>query len=289
MKLFRYIRQAFLNRWNLLGLAGGLGFAVLSGHPGIGLPLLAAAELAWLGFVGTHPAFQRHVELTENSSRNAEKSGVAVQRMRKMLAALPRGGQVRYEELKKQCQELQSISQQFQSANGKSESYEMTAAVQNGGLDHLMWLFLKLLYTEHTLNRFFETTTIEQIQRNLKDVTGRLEREHERPAGPQRERIIATLEDNRATCQQRLQNFQQARDSFELVKAEQQRLESRIRSIAEMGISRGDPTLLSTQVDSVAGSIAQTERALDDLRFITGFSEEDEFVPEILPRLTDVH
>ena len=53
MRLFRYIQKAFINHWNLLGLVGGIGFSFLSGSPEIGLPLVVAAEVAWLGIVGT--------------------------------------------------------------------------------------------------------------------------------------------------------------------------------------------------------------------------------------------
>ncbi len=288
MKLWRYIRQAFVNHWNLLGLAGGVGFSVLSGRPEVGLPLVFAAELAWLGFVGTHPTFQRYVDIGESRVRDQQSTADSEQRMRSMLAALPRGAQTRYKNLMNQCQELQQITQQFQSAHGQMADSGALGDLRLGGFDRLMWLFLKLLYTEHSLNRFFETATIEQIQRELKEVGQRLERERQRPAGAQRDRIIATLEDNLHTCQQRLTNFEQARDSFELVKAEQQRLETRIRSLAEMGISRGDPAAFSNQVDHVAGSIAQTEKTLEDLQFVTGFSTADEAVPEIIsrPRVT---
>ena len=66
VQLFRYIQKAFTNHWNLLGLVGGIGFSFLSGSPLIGLPLVAAAEIAWLGIVGTHPRFQQYVDVTEN-------------------------------------------------------------------------------------------------------------------------------------------------------------------------------------------------------------------------------
>lgn len=284
MNLIRYVKKAFLNHWNLLALAGGIGFSVISGNPEVGLPLVAAAEVAWLGFVGTHPTFQRYVDISENSQRQSVSAEEADRRMRQMFSTLPRGAQARFQTLTQQCQELRNITQQFQAANGELNSEAPVPDMTLDGLDRLMWLFLKLLYTEYSLNRFFETTTVDQIQKDLKDVTERLKREQERPASPQRERILATLLDNQQTTQQRLLNFEQARDSYELVKAEQQRLESRIRGLAELGISRGDPGSLSSQVDAVAGSIAQTEKTLEDLRFVTGFSQVDEAVPEILPR-----
>jgi len=283
VQLFRYIRKAFTNHWNLLGLVGGVGFSLLSGSPEIGLPLVVAAEVAWLGFVGTHPRFQQYIDVTENEVVRSQDAAATDEHMRKMFASLPRGLQNRFTELLKQCNELRSISQGYHAAN--SETEEATVAeLRMHGLDKLLWLYLKLLYAEYSLNRFFETTGAEQIQRDLKQVEERLKHEQSRPAGTQRDRIIATLQDNLQTCQQRLANFGQARDSYELVRAEQQRLETRIRSLAEMGISQGDPGTISSQVDTVAGSVTETEKTLEDLKFVTGMSSFDESVPEILPR-----
>ena len=283
MQLFRYIRKAFANHWNLLGLVGGIGFSLLSGSPEIGLPLVAAAEVAWLGFVGTHPRFQQYVDVTENEVARSQDAAATDERMRKMFASLPRGLQNRFTELLKQCNELRSISQGYHAANSETEEGTV-AELRMNGLDKLLWLYLKLLYAEYSLNRFFETTGAEQTQRDLKQVEERLKHEQDRPAGTQRDRILATLQDNLQTCQQRLANFGQARDSYELVRAEQQRLETRIRSLAEMSISQGDPGTISSQVDTVAGSVTETEKTLEDLKFVTGMSSYDESVPEILPR-----
>lgn len=283
MQLFRYIRKAFVNHWNLLGVVGGIGFSVLSGRPEIGLPLVAAAEVAFLGFVGTHPRFQQYVDVTENEVVRSQDAAATDERMRKMFAALPRGLQNRFTELLKQCHELRSIGQGYHAASSTTEDGTV-AELRSNGLDKLLWLYLKLLYTEYSLNRFFETTSLEQIQRDLKQVQERLKQEQQKPAGSQRDRIMATLQDNLVTCEQRVANFGQARDSYELVRAEQQRLETRIRSLAEMSISQGDPGTISSQVDSVAGSVAETEKTLEDLKFVTGLSSLDETVPEILPR-----
>ncbi|MCR9200904.1 MAG: hypothetical protein NXI04_19880 [Planctomycetaceae bacterium] len=284
MSLSKYIKAAFTNRWNLLGLAGGIGFSLLSGAPEIGLPLVAAAEIAWLGFVGTHPRFRQFVDVSEHRQLQQDDARTAEIRMRRMLTSLPRGAQRRFDVLMEQCEELRKITRQFQQAHG-ADTDEAIAEVRLEGLDRLLWLFLKLLYTENSLNRFFETTTIDQIEREIRQVKGRLNRENARPDQEQRSRIIATLQDNLKTCEQRKRNFEQARDSYELVKAEQRRLENKIRSLAELGISRGDPASLSSEVDTVAGSIHETEATLSELEFVTGFQTyEDEAVPEIVTR-----
>jgi len=285
VSLTKYIKAAFANRWNLLGLAAGVGFSMMSQQPEVGLSLVAAGEMAWLGFVGTHPRFRQYVDITEQQKLKENNAKTAEVRMRRMLTSLPRGAQQRFRKLMGRCEELRAITKQYQTANGVLEPDGTFAEVRLDGLDRLLWLFLKLLYTENSLNRFFETTTIDEIERETRQVQSRLAREAERPQNEQRARIMATLQDNLNTCKQRQKNFEQARDSYELVKAEQKRLENKIRSLAEMGISRGDPAMLSNEVDSVAGSIHETEQTLSELEFVTGFStSQDEAVPEIVTR-----
>lgn len=289
MNIRKYLKAAFASRWNLLGLAAGLGLTIVTGQIAIGLPLLAAAEVAWLGFAGTHPSFRRYVDIQESQRNRADEAEAAKTRMRMMLGSLPRGAQRRYEGLKKQCDEMRTLTRHYQAAQG-SESDQTLADMRLGGLDRLMWLFLKLLYTEHSLNRFFETTSLDDIENEIRQIEARLKRESENPDDQQRERMIATMQDSLKTCQDRKQNFERARDSYELVKAEQRRLENKIRSVAETGFSKGDPSILSSQVDDVTESIQDTEKALNDLEFVTGFSTyEEEAVPEIVTRRTIRH
>ena len=284
MNISKYIKSAFLNHWNLLGLVGGAAFTAVSGEWGIGLTLLAATEIAWLAFVGTHPRFRQYVDIHDHQKLKTDDAQAAKKRMRLMLNSLPRGAQRRYQTLMQQCEEMRNITKHYQAAHG-TESDETVAEIRLDGLDRLLWLFLKLLYTEHSLNRFFETTTIDSIEREIAQIETRLSRETSRSKS--RDRIVATLQDSLKTCQERRENFEQARDSYELIKAEQKRLENKIRSLAETGISKGDPAHLSDQVDSVAGSIHETERTLSELEFVTGFSTfESEAVPEIVKRQT---
>ncbi len=285
MSISKYIKAAFANRWNLLGLAAGVGFSLMSKQPEVGLSLVAAGEMAWLGFVGTHPKFRQFVDINEQQKLKANDAKTAEVRMRRMLTSLPRGAQQRFKKLMQRCDELRAITKQYQTANGALEADGTFAELRLDGLDRLLWLYLKLLYTENSLNRFFETTTIDEIERETRQVKSRLDRETSRSENEQRGRIIATLQDSLKTCLQRQKNFEQARDSYELVKAEQKRLENKIRSLAEMGISKGDPAMLSSEVDTVAGSIHETEKTLSELEFVTGFStSEDEAVPEIVTR-----
>jgi hypothetical protein len=52
--------------------------------------------------------------------------------------------------------------------------------------------------------------------------------------------------------------------------------------LAEMTVNRQDPDFLSSQVDSVAESMRQTESALSELQHLAGLGEQLDEPPPIL-------
>jgi predicted Holliday junction resolvase-like endonuclease len=95
------------------------------------------------------------------------------------------------------------------------------------------------------------------------------------------QRVRKALEDNLQTSRDRLANLQRARDNFELVKLEIDRLENKIRSLSELSVNRQEPDYISGQVDQVAASMMETEKTMNDLRFVTGLDTVDE-APSLL-------
>ena len=53
-------------------------------------------------------------------------------------------------------------------------------------------------------------------------------------------------------------------------------------ALAEMAVNRQDPDFLSSQVDSAADSMRQTEKAVSELQHLTGLADQLEEPPAIL-------
>ena len=70
--LFRYLKEAFAVRWNLLVFGGAAAAAVLSGHADIALPLVAAAEITYLAGLTSLPRFQAAID----ARAHAEQRGL---------------------------------------------------------------------------------------------------------------------------------------------------------------------------------------------------------------------
>ena len=78
--LFRYIKEAFLFRWNLLVFGGASAAALISGHPDIAFPLVAAAEFTYLAGLTTLPRFQAAIDAKARNEERGVPAGQATAR-----------------------------------------------------------------------------------------------------------------------------------------------------------------------------------------------------------------
>jgi hypothetical protein len=281
--LGRYIKTAFLNHWNLLAVGAGAVFAFLSGQPDVVLPIVAAAEIAYLGTLSTHPKFQRAVDAEEAKGRRQVKANQGEEALERITAALPRASLERYEALRKRCQDLRQIAVDLRhpAAGGEPMPFE---DLQLRGLDRLLWIYLRLLYTEWSLSRFLERTSEERIQADITRLEQQLAGYAPSEQNPRRHKARQTVADNLETSRSRLANLTKARENHELVQLEIDRLENKIRSLSELAVNRQEPEFISDQVDSVAASMLETENTMNELQFATGLGQMDEAVPELVSR-----
>jgi hypothetical protein len=277
----KYIKAAFANRWNLLAVFGGVGVAVVSGVPDIVLPLVLAAEAAYLGLLGTHSKFQKYVDAKEAASQRKDQSQSTQQALQQILRQLPPQALARFEKLRSQCLELRQIAADL----AHSPSGEIGApleSMQLAGLDRLLWIFLRLLFTEFSLRKFLERTGTQQIKQEISFNEQRLKQLPADDTSPHTQKMRRTLEDSLQTGKDRLANYEKAKANHELVQLEIDRLESKIKSLAELSVNRQEPDFISGQVDQVAGSMLETEKTMNELQFATGLAPLDEEVPELV-------
>lgn len=277
----KYITAAFANRWNLLALFGGLGFSVVSGRPDVFAPLVLAAEAAYLGLLGTHPRFQDYVDAHHAAGQRQEKSQSSQQALRQIIQSLPGPALSRFEKLRSRCIELRKIASDLQHS-GVDEAGAPLDSLQLASLDRLLWIFLRLLFTEHSLGKFLQQTSIDRIHQDIAVIEQRLKELDPNDQTPHTQKIRRALEDNLQTSKDRLANYEKAQANHELVQLEIDRLENKIKSLAELSVNRQEPDFISSQVDLVAGSMLETEKTMNDLQFATGLAPLDEEVPELV-------
>jgi hypothetical protein len=275
MRIGKYLKVAFLNHWNLLAFLGASVFALMSPSPDVLLPVVAAGEIAYLGMLGTHPKFQAYVEAQEAKQKRTTTSATAEETLERITSSLPRELLDRFVALRARCMDLQQIASELKHTGGEAphlpfENYQIA------GLDRLLWIHLRLLYTQYALSRFLQQTSQQQIQADIKRLESRLAELPAAAEGDQQKRVRKALEDNLQTSRDRLANLQRARDNFDLVNLEIDRLENKIRSLSELAVNRQEPDYISGQVDQVATSMLETEKTMNELQFVTGLETVDE-------------
>jgi hypothetical protein len=273
-----YLKEAFLFRWNLLFFGGGLAAAALTPLAPVLLPLVGAGELMYLTGLISIPRFRAAIDAKIHAARQAAPGAVASPPVSlvTMLSGLPSDSRTRFERLHARCHEMRGIAAGVRGAAGN----QIGAAeeIRTPGLDRLLWLFLRLLLSKAALDRFLKTMNGQEISTRLEELRKSL-------AAAQTaadERVVRSLQDSIAMGELRLDNFGRAKKNAEFVTVELDRIEEKIQALAEMAVNRQDPDFLSSQVDSAAESMRQTEKAVSELQHLTGLGDQLEEPPAIL-------
>lgn len=281
MGLTKYLKVAFLNRWNLLAVLGGCGFALLSGHADVFVPLVLAGETAYLGFLGTHPRFQKYVDAQEAKASRQDGSAAATLTARRILHDLPKPLVARFGAVRTRCAELRQLARQMREPEQIGDPQPLED-MQLASLDRLLWMYLRLLYTQYSLSQFLKKTSAQQIEADIRQFEERLKALPESATDLRQQRLRKVVEDSLQTSHARLANYKKAEENCELMGLEIERLENTIHSLSELAVNRQEPEFISGQIDQVASSMVQTERTMGELQFVTGLKALDDQVPEIL-------
>ncbi|HKB09727.1 MAG TPA: hypothetical protein VKD69_03695 [Vicinamibacterales bacterium] len=276
-----YLKEAFLFRWNLLLLLGGTAAAAMTPLAPVLLPLVAAGELTYLTGLISIPRFRAAIDAKVHAAgaaarSDADEPAAPPVSIVAMLTGLPVDSRSRFERLHTRCVEMRSIAAGVRGASGDQGAG--AEAIRTPGLDRLLWLFLRLLLSKAALDRFLASMDERQIDARRAELQKSLETA--KSGGD--ERIIRSLQDNLASTELRLDNYARARKNAEFVSIELDRLEGKIQTIAEMAVNRQDPDFLSSQVDSAADSMRQTEKAVSELQHLTGLADQLVEPPPIL-------
>ena len=279
-----YLKEAFFFRWNLLFFLGGLAGAAIAPLSDVTFPLVFAGELAYLAALTSLPRFRAAIDAKVHSAQGTTAAATATTApsLVVMLAGLPGDARKRFEQLHARCVEMRTLAVGVRGASGREAG--SAEEIRTPGLDRLLWLFLRLLMSKNALDRFLQTMSSEEISARLeqlrKDVAAAQQTAAGQPAAD--ERIVRSLQDSIAMAELRLDNYERAKKNAQFVSIELDRMESKIQALAEMAVNRQDPDLISSQVDSAAESMRQTEKAVSELQHLTGLADELQDPPPIL-------
>jgi len=240
-------------------------------NPGFWL-LGAAAELLYLGFLPSSERFQKLVQGERLLQRQVGWEG----KVQQVALSLSPDSQGRYRRLLGQCGMILGISEKT-----AQESLGNLQDMRAGGLNQLLWLFLRLLSSRELI-----IANLAQVDRaTLEADVGRLrERLALTPAdSPLARSLQATLD----IQSKRLENLNRARASLDVIDAELERIEQQVRLIREEIAVGGGPDRLSARLDAVTSTMDETTRWMDQNAELLGALTTDDVEATALPRLPE--
>ncbi|NBX29457.1 hypothetical protein EBR04_03240 [bacterium] len=269
----KYLWSAFANRWNLLLFGGGVAAAVISGFPGVVLPLVAAAEIYYLASMVANRRFRSAVDARDAKARRlAEAAGAraAYERIRKKL---PGPLLRRFDQLRDHCLKLVELAGSMRGPDAEAPEQGTLES-----LDRLLWGYLRMIWGAATLSEFLDHTDDGAIRTRVAELERRLEK---LPPGGDTDaaQLRATLEDHLRTSRERLSNIDEARRRLDVVAAEIERLEAKIAALAEGSVARRDMGDLARRVDEVAEGMRRTDETMRQLQLPPELEELEEAPP----------
>lgn len=246
-----FVRAAFHRRpamrrlgevpWNKIAL---VALAILGiGNPGFWL-LGLGGELLYLYLVATSPRFQTLVRAEKLQAERA----AAEARVGGRLTELSAAGQHRFQALHSQCVEVRGITETMQA--GTSAPLD---EARWRGLDELLWLFLRLQVSLELLTRELGRSDRRSLETEVATLAQELAAAPEAP-----ERLKKSKTSLLELKKKRLENLDRAAEAQQILEAELQRIEQQVELLREEAAISRSPEALSAKIDSVTGSLAET-------------------------------
>lgn len=277
LNYFDYLTAAFRHRYRVpllgrmplnpmaLAALGVLGIA----NPGFWF-LGAALEIGYLGALSSSARFQKLVQGERLLARQEGFEG----KVQATLAALAPDARARYGRLLNECGKILGIA-----PAGGREGLGTLDDMRAGGLNQLLWLFLRLIASREIISNNLgqvDRTTIEEEVAEVRDRLGKVEKDSA---------LARSLQATLDIRLKRLENLDKAKSSLEVIDAELERIEQQVRLIREETAVSGSPEFLSARLDAVSGTLGETSKWIDQNAEILGSFGTDELDAAALPRL----
>ena len=246
---------------NILALAG---FGILGfGNPAFWL-LGLAYEAAYLMLMAGSQRFQAIVQGTKLLQQRELWQG----KQDNIYANLDSTSQGRYRRLLQDCSQILKNTETL-SVKPTSED------LRSGGLNQLIWLFLKLLYSKIKIRDITEQVSRGELEADIAKLSAKLAKESENTA------IFRSLQGTLEIEKKRLENLIKADDSLKVIDAELDRIEKQVTLLREEASIASDPDTVSVRLDGVMQSLQGTNKWISEQNELFG-GLDDSSVPRNL-------
>ncbi len=223
--------------------------------------------------------------LYRDISAQSKKSGdseISRKKAQEMLASLSNGDRQNFGQLRDICSQLQSIATGVR-GDAASSYISKISETHVAGINRLLWIYLKLLYSKKEIDNFFQTIDVGSIEGYIRQTEERLamlgnESEDDLARSKRRRSLTDVLK----TSMQRLKNYQMVKENHEFISIELERLYLKITSALEMGIHQQSTDDITGEIDAVSTSVVYAEQTIQELEAVIGFSLDESETPMLL-------
>jgi len=256
VKGWRYLKAAFLMPANLIALGASGVAALLTGEPSVLLVALGAESL-YLGALSTASTFQRAIragDLAEDVDPEKEVGA--------LFGDLSPSQKEHYGSLK-------AVRDRILENYRKLPGGGVLAATSEQQVDQLLVAFIRLVSTLNHYRKFLGTSDRRQVEQELRELEADAAVESNARLKDVKQRRVEIL-------RKRVERFQKAEESRELVSHQLAGIEDLLKLTHEQSIAIRDPESVGRQLERLTAEAQSTEatvREMEQFLDITGDAE----------------
>src|SRR5215468_12001286 len=257
-----YVKAAFQWQYNLIGMAGAVGFAAVSGSE---LPLILGAgmELIYLAVVPQMSRFRRLVR----SWRYADEKKAIEARLRALFNEIPPDMRARYSRVDALCRNIRENYARLSAAT------QMFAKETEDRLDGLLQGYLRLLHALHQHYDYLRNTDVDRIKKEAEELQRHLATDPPKVQEINRKRLDILAK--------RTEKFGKIRENCSVIEAQCGAMEDVLQLIRDQSVTLRDPQQVSDQLESLVHDVEQTEQTVHEVQSILEMGAPDTFGPSI--------
>jgi hypothetical protein len=253
-----FVKAAFQWQYNLIGMAGAVGFAALSGSE---LPLILGAglELIYLAAVPQMARFQRLVRSWKYAE---EKRGLEV-KLQALFKEIPPEMRVRYGKVETLCRSIRENYARLSAAT------QMFARETEDRLDGLLQGYLRLLHALQQHYEYLRNTDLERIKKEAAGLERNLPTDSPKVQEINRKRIEILAK--------RIEKFGKIRENCSIIEAQCGAMEDVLQLIRDQSVTLRDPQQVNDQLEGLVHDVEQTEQTVREVQAIFELATPDTF------------
>lgn len=227
------------------------------------------------------PPYRRRVEEQRAAFEAAAAAERLTARYNQLYEGLDPAAQKRFNELSGRCKIFCDPTRLH---GEETSTAQRVLDAQLGGVNRLLWVYLKLLHTRSTLDRFFflQSSNPEEMAKSEAETRRRIDELPTKDYDDIVDKKRRSLEGVLATVSVRRENLARAKENYACIELELERIAATLTTLSELAVNCHDPALITREVDAFTMSVETTEQTIGDLQAFTGFTAQDVIAPPIL-------